>query len=221
MSPKMLRPVDLEDGPLVLKGAEETSEECVQALGQLGSSSWTGTRYDLCPKDTGDWWLDSNPPREGRLVVLTPLSQDGTGLRRPRENEGRFSVLRPQGQSAFKPRLRFKAQGLLVRPRLNTSMKAEEAAAGTAFKELTRQRHKTQEMEEAWKKRRLKKVPKNSARRASEEASSNGLERTISREPRLKRGDEDSLEGTLRRHLGGWPQRGSGKTALQEDVGTP
>ena len=42
MSPKMLHCVDLEDGPLVLKGAEETSEECVQALGQLGSSSWTG-----------------------------------------------------------------------------------------------------------------------------------------------------------------------------------
>lgn len=111
--------------------------------------------------------------------------------------------------------------GLLCKARLNTSMKAEEAVAGRAFKELTRQRYKTWETEEAWKKRRLKKLPKNSARRASEEASSNGLERTISREPRLKRGDEDSLEGTLRRHLGGWPQRGSGKAALQEDVGMP
>lgn len=70
------------------------------------------------------------------------------------------------------------------------------------------------------KKMSLKKLPKNRARRASEEASSNDLERTISREPRLKRDDEDSLEGTLRRHLGGWPQRASGKAALQENVGT-
>lgn len=99
-------------------------------------------------------------------------------------------------------------------------MKAEEAAAGTAFKELTRERYKTQETEEVLKKTRLKKLPKNRARRASEEASSNGLERTISREPRLKRDDEDSLEGPLRRHLGGRPQRGSGKVALKENVGT-
>ncbi|CAN0404841.1 unnamed protein product [Rangifer tarandus platyrhynchus] len=116
MSPKMLRRVDLEDGPLVLKGAEETLEECVQALGQLGSSSWTGVQIrPVSQGHRGDWWLDSNPPREGRLVILTPLSQDGTGLRRPQENEGCFSVLRPQGQSVFKPRLCFKVQGLLCK----------------------------------------------------------------------------------------------------------
>lgn len=114
MSPKMLRCVDLEDGPRVLKGAEETSEECVQALGQLGGSSRTGVQIrPVSQGHRGDWWLDSNPPREGHLVILTPLSQDGAGLRRPQEDEGCFSVLRPQGQSVFKPRLCFKAQGLL------------------------------------------------------------------------------------------------------------
>ena len=53
----------------------------------------------------------------------------------------------------------------------------------------------------------------------SEEASSNGLKRTISRELRLKRDDKDSLEGTLSRHLGGQPQRGSGMVALKENAG--
>lgn len=101
----------------MLKGAEETSEECVQGLGQLGSSSsWTDVQIQpVSQGHRGDWWLDSNPPWEGHLVVLTPLSQDGTRLRRPQENEGRFSVLRPQGQSVFKPHLCFKAQGLLCK----------------------------------------------------------------------------------------------------------
>lgn len=81
------------------------------------------------------------------------------------------------------------------------------------MKEKTRRR-------EVLKKMRLKKLLKKRAQRVSEEASSNGLKRTISREPRLKRDDEDSLEGTLSRHLGGQPQRGSGMVALKENAGT-